>query len=1293
MIIAPNTTITQAGYHYILDTIRTVLSTSTTGYGIVSVSDYIGTGTLISTKPWENLYNDLNKAYVHQTGISLDYPSNTFPTPGSVLSRSFVNTLTEAADSVAVNKYTVAANQLASVTTGSVSGTSTFTSVLTNTVFLEWSDEQSIDWYFNLGGKIVTNLTAPVPATTDTEHLLVVDLINNFTSTIAVPFDRTLWLATKTAPGRIYTTNSTASTSTGPFTAYFTVSNTYQILDGDYSTTSTIKVNTEIIPTTVEELVPLFNLTATVTVTNYFSTGSIVAIRPELTQTRDFDDFVTSPNVRRTRTLTPSLSNLYYTMLGGSTSSVQTIEITNTNIDPTSSVATITGITISSDVVTPYLSHSALPITLPVGSTATLSLYWDKPTISAKELGEHYNSIVIQSNNTKGDLVLPVRVLVNEPPGDWDFSPASHTETLTTYKQLIKNIRIVPEFSTVRRIVSYNLAQGSGVNFSILKTPSTVDPTVVIAYEPFKTDTGTYTGTFTVTVEIADTTGDYIQITKSFVFTVNQNIVDSNLGTWISPVGAVNSVIGASYDIIDGERYLTIGVGVGADGSPTVDEGGGSDLYANVNYLGVSSDTISSLRYKFKSYFAVTMLPIPGPFGFFGGRGEIAPNPDVFLSTYGIVSSQAYIGPDDTQCTFNVDIPTSGNYTIKYSVYETGYVEIDGNKIINLSAYDLNNYQSTTSAIVNLTAGTHTIRFVGNLCIALTVVDQTDNLIWSTLNAVQSLFYKNWWEVYRFPINMDGQNKTMDSKLYRVKDTATLKSTAESKLFPYGDFFGYSATDYGSMFRIRSNGKGDITILMVPPIQPGKIGDTVTVGSLFFAFYYNQLSIPRYTHKTGGQYDGDPTYTDYFVGFNKYGAVKTSKVAIPRGFKYNTSNNSVLDSLITFFLSSLITDYIIINLGLFQATYYLAGGTLVLTQNVSFGIYMLSKLGVNVGTSQTIAQYIVQYFTSFFQPAGGFFGGSQAGAVLAQWFPAAQSAGTAGAITAGEIAYLGMDLGYSALIPADTAIVTSVEYMGAAAADVNAALYLQELTATPAGAFVVGAVGVVLAVAGINYFIKGLREGDIGKVVVGGASAAVGLYIIFSTGLFCFKGDTKIKLADGTCKRIADFTGGELVFNHDCSSINCVRFVIENPNYIGPLYGINESTPFVSYNHPLIIHGELSSFDPEYVHNNYPWLGNCKKIEPISSQMTNTGPVYNLLVDGDGTYTVNDYGASSVLGSGGVLIECVDKGLISKEQAFKVLEKLNSLGGKNLHDFYNIIHTKEYDDVTLKVFAKVINLI
>jgi hypothetical protein len=292
MTITPNTTITQAGYHYILNTLKTVLTTASTGYGVVPVSDYIGTGTLIKPEAWTDIYNDLNKAYVHQTGVSLAYPTNTFPIQGGTVSRNFVNTLTQAVDSVAANKYTVAAAQLNSVTTGSVSGTSTFNSILTNTVLLEWADEESIDWYFNLGGKVVTNLTAPVPVTVDTEHLLVVDLINNFSNTIQAPFDRTRWLATKAAPGRTYTTSNTTSTSTGPFTAYFTVSNTYQVLDGDYSTTSTIKVITEIIPTTVEALVPLFNLTATVTVTNYFSTGSIMAIQPDPTQTRDFDDFI-----------------------------------------------------------------------------------------------------------------------------------------------------------------------------------------------------------------------------------------------------------------------------------------------------------------------------------------------------------------------------------------------------------------------------------------------------------------------------------------------------------------------------------------------------------------------------------------------------------------------------------------------------------------------------------------------------------------------------------------------------------------------------------------------------------------------------------------------------------------------------------------------------------------------------------------------------------------------------------------------------------------------------------------
>jgi len=1287
MTIVPNTTVTQSGYHYILDTIKTVLSTDNTGYGVRPVSDYIGTGTLIRPAEWTNLYNDLNRVHYHQNGTATDIVSTvTYPiATGSIIKQDFVNQLIAGVDDLAANKYTVDSSQLANNSTSTTSGTGTFTYILTSTVVYEWPDERTLDWYFNLGGYIQTDLVAPIPPSyVDNDHRLVVGLVNDFRNTIRTPFNRSSWLTTKTAPGRRFTTSSVVSTSSGAFTAFFTVSNTYQILDSVSNNTSTIRVTTEIQPTTELPLVPLFNLTATVTVTNYISTGSIQAVAPERSYTRDFDDFVASTNVRRTVNLTVNPTELYYTMTGGSTSTTQQITINNLNIDATSNPATITAIQVGSTVVTPYLSHSPFPITVAPGASTTVGLYWDKPTITYRELGEHSNPVVIKSNNTRGDVVIPTRVLVQEPQGTWSFSPSSFSTALTTYKKLTQSINIVPNFSQIRRIVSCTLSQ-SGNNFVLAKSPNAADPSVVISYEPFNTADGSYVATLTATVEVSDTTGDFVTTTKTFTFTVNQNLVDSNLGNWISALGATNSVVGVSYDVIGGTRYVTIGVGMGADGSPTVDNGGGDPRYADVNYLGVGGDTISASRYKFKSYLATTSLG-GGLFGLFNRGTALAPDPDIFLPTYGIVSPQTYIGPNDAQCTFNVDIPTNGNYTIKYSVYETGYVEIDGNKIINLSAYNSNNYQSTTSAVVNLTAGTHAIRFVGNLCMALTVVDTAGNLTWSTLNAVQTgPSYKNWWEVYRIPINMDGQFQLFNSSDYRVKDTATAISTTENKRFPYGTFFGYSAKNFGNIFEIRSNGYGQVTISVLPPVQEGKIDDTVTVASLYMSFYYKQLSIPRYTHKTGGRFDNDPTYTDYFLGFDKYGTVRTDKRLIPTQFSYGSGKNSILDKVITFFLSSLLTDYIIIELGLFTSIVYLeaVGVTIIWSQNISFGAYMLSQLGIDIGASQTVGGYIVNYFSSFFQ--GSAVVAEGATSVLTLAAPNVQVLGGADAITTslaqslsnqGVTVYTEGNFGSFLLestaegLGAESVPFLNSGYLTAESAAANVAIETGALAAE--GGAAVGAAelltfsnvaGVILTVDGINRIKEGIEDGDVGAVAVGAAEVYVGYtlaetLITAALAAGCFSKGTPVELADGSVKPIEDIAIGDTVMNHDRTKINRVVMIqiSDSKGFANTLWSPTDKLkPFATLNHPVYINGKLAAARPDIAMDYQPWIGHVDQAENTVIAKINDQKVYNIYPDGDATFRVYNYGAPSLADGDTTTFRMYEQGVITFDEVQNIL--------------------------------------
>lgn len=1244
MTIAANTTITQSGYHYILDTLKTVLSTASTGYGVLPNSDYIGTGTLITTASWVSIYEDLTKIWTHQNGVSLPLPPNGYPVKGVTrLSRAYANTLTEAVDSIVANKYTAHPSQLTRAVTGSTSlGTGTFTSVLTNTVMFVWPDELAADWHFNLGGYIAQDLSAPVPVTTDTQYLQAVNLVNDFRSTITAPFNRAAWLATKAAPGKTVTTSLSTVTTNGTFTGYFTVSNTYQIIDS--ATSSTLRVTTEIIPPGVEEVLPQFHLTATTTVTNYWSTGAIESIDPETTLVEDFNSNTATVNVRRTRTLSVSPTALYYTVVGGSTSSIQTVTITNNNVDVTSSVATITEITTSSNNVIPRIMHDALPITLAVGSSTSVDLYWAKPTVTAKDLGDYANYLTIKSNNTRGDLIVPTRVTVQEPPGTWSLSPSSSSQSLTSYKKLVESVRIVPQYSQLKNITVASLTSPSG-NFSLTKLPSVADPVAVVTYEPKDTTTAVYVATLTVTAEVIDITGDYIPATHSFTFTVDQNLQDSNLGIWVSPTGPINSVIGASYDIIGGQRYLTVGVGTGADGSPTIDAGGAP--YARPEYLSINNHSLTPSIYLFKKYTS--------SYAEWASFGQ-------FMKDYGIISTQPYITTRDPESTFEISLGSESNYEFKYAVYGSGYVQLNDDRVVNLSVESPDNYIYGTSSTVHLTAGVYKLKFMGNLRLALTVTDTTTKqIVWSTLNITQEgPAFRNWYEVYRFPIYTDGKYVLLRSKDYRVKNTAQDRTTAAKKYYPYGEFFGRSKEDFGSIFEVRSLGNGQVTISIVPPIQQGNIEDTLTVGSLSFAFYYVQRVLPRYTNKLGGKYDGDTKYTDYFVGFDPYGGIRTDKRLIPDKFNYDGKNN-ILDLLVTFFLSNLFIDLITIELGLFTSYW---------GYNVSFGAWLLEKVGgVDLLGSQTAGGWIVDNFSTFFSTelqlpteALEYLAGIQDSVLATGKFVSEATRQILSGVDAvyAPLSALGQD-----------AVLLNKYYVGESAAEVYGAQFTSELTpvlveaiGAEGAVFAVGAAGIALTAVGISSIKRGIENGDVGAIAIGAAAtyggwALAGDLILgaASTG-GCFAANTPVEMADGSVKLIKDVKIGDLVFNRDKTKTNKILMIQEadSRGFADTLWSPNKDIePFATLNHPIYIDGKLSAADPDIAMTYQPWIGQVEKVEGAVISKIKNQKVYNIYPDGDATFRVYEWGAPSLADGDTTTFRMYEQGVITFEQAQDVL--------------------------------------
>lgn len=166
---------------------------------------------------------------------------------------------------------------------------------------------------------------------------------------------------------------------------------------------------------------------------------------------------------------------------------------------------------------------------------------------------------------------------------------------------------------------------------------------------------------------------------------------------------------------------------------------------------------------------------------------------------------------------------------------------------------------------------------------------------------------------------------------------------------------------------------------------------------------------------------------------------------------------------------------------------------------------------------------------------------------------------------------------------------------------------------------------------------------------------AVGIVSVV-TGV-CFTGPTLVRMADGSRRAIRDIKIGDRVWNHDMTQVNTVVFIEHKFRQNMPIFSPTvDHAPFVTDNHPLIEQGKILSADPDRHWINYPWLG---KAEPILNPVVFHTPgetVYNLWLDGDHTYWVNDWATHSIIGSGDFLRICVEQGHITAAEAIDILE-------------------------------------
>lgn len=411
-------------------------------------------------------------------------------------------------------------------------------------------------------------------------------------------------------------------------------------------------------------------------------------------------------------------------------------------------------------------------------------------------------------------------------------------------------------------------------------------PTVTF-YPSRISNTGTYSTDITVTVEATDLNGAIVTQSKTENLTISVlELRDVNLVKWVSGFEQTNAVMGISYDRIDGKLHLTVGVGSGGDGAPTLENASYSGAYINVDNLGISGDDKWGILGNQYPLYRIT----DGRWG-------------SFMNTYGVWPTNPTREVDATSYPLNTWIILNykftaqavGTYSIEFSVDNYGYIAINNSRIIDVT-YNLwststtGNFAVTSIGEQTITLGVYNVAGRNNNPggIAAVIRDTANNIVWTTLDPVRSSPpYLYWDEVYRIPID------TMSSRTYQLSNYL-VKSSNNPVVPNYGRYFGTPGTaSAGSIITIDSDGFGNLSFTWNPIGTEPLFGSGVLFGLFSNSFFgvggkyrstvYNILSLPYYYNYLSSRIVNigpAGSQTDKLIGMTLSG-VRTTRVITP----------------------------------------------------------------------------------------------------------------------------------------------------------------------------------------------------------------------------------------------------------------------------------------------------------------------------------------------------------------------------------------------------------------------------
>lgn len=918
--VSNNTTSTAQLYNQLATTLNQIMAPGPDGYGVpFSFANTVTSTSTITRVSWQQLWFEANQINRHIKGVPISDQGFPDSDTSYSLSSDFVNNIIHAVNTASTNPYTVAPSEQAIIYITDVSNNiwdSTITSVINTT----WLDDDSAQRFFNLGGKLQSNLSFSEVFPGLIEDLWI-GLITEMQTIMAQhPYNRSLYIL---GTPQTFSTSVTAS--------------------GDHITLTYTPVSAHEINVTVSFVVGTIGINADsatdkgLRVTHkldlYRSIGALVAPRPISQQVTTGFHVGGQPVIPTTKILQCDVSTADFNMHQFDPSNPQRITLTNAGNTAVQFYLVVFSNNGSKGGPIPTISYNFTPVTdgsiylylIAPQESITMDVYY-----TSNSRGTFNNFFNIWSDSDNGVITVKTRQIVRGPV----FRPQINTNPtidVTNYHTLENQLTISVNQGNVLRRYSKGtcslMYDGNDISnnteiFSVDATP-TAGPIVKFDPKAFVEIYGIATATITATISVscvsvpAPGTG-ISTVTTSTKTTFNVNVPPSqNLGSWVSPTSLNNSVVGMSYDIIGTRAFLTIGVGLeknlldtsGHLTDPLPPQIADAGYNLNLDNLGINADAkyeVGVPLYRIQKSDWIQNDPITG-----------------LLYDYGAWFSSDGITPKARLVTrrWQFRVANDGVYSWQFSADLIAYFAIDGE--MQADSRRANNtieakigYRGT----INLTAGVHTILIAGaNLLesdtiqngFALKITDPGNQVIWSTLTPIRAYNpYPGWGEVYRIPLVTAGTgiSGTYYSSNYVIKDTGQVNGQ-----YCLQDFFGdyrQGCAGGGSLFVIDENGDGGLKIrAQYKTIEAGLSDIDQTLDQLqYISYYYDTLDF----NAPGGQnfsnhaqrvhnLDLDPQGNGHechqFIGFDNEGNVLTKLTRYPGDLGFDPIPRYLIGSL------------------------------------------------------------------------------------------------------------------------------------------------------------------------------------------------------------------------------------------------------------------------------------------------------------------------------------------------------------------------------------------------------------